>query len=171
MGLGLCPRLGSHGFIQRILADMIVEGELDDPLLKFTQQCKAGETESFGETVSLAPLFPCAGAIAGLLREGGGCAGRFQRILDRAKQLESAAEGTHWQPLVPHEAFRSGMLLLHGASAKVRSLSPAAIRQRFQDHGVALSAYNDGTIRLSAPSGALTSEDLAHLNSALHECA
>ena len=98
-------------------------------------------------------------------------AGRFQRLLERAKQLESAAEGTHWQPLVPHEAFRSGMLLLRGASTKVRSLTPAAIRQRFQDHGVALSAYSDGTIRLSAPPGALTSADLANLHSALHECA
>lgn len=170
MGLGLCPRLRSQQFIQHVLDDMIATGELDDPLLQFSRQSEAGKTEPFGETVSLVPLFPCAGAIAGLLQEDGGSVGRFHRLLDRARQLESAAEGTSWQPLVPRDDFRSGMLLLQGMSVETRSLSPATIRQRFQDHGVVLSSYAEGTIRLSAPTGTLRSEDLARLHSALHAC-
>lgn len=171
MGLGLCPRLRTQGFIRRVLADMISEGHLDDPLLQFSRQCEARETELFGETVSLVPLFPCAGAIAGLLREEGGSTGRFQRLLDRTRQLQSAAAGTPWQALTPHDGLRSGILLLQGASDELRSLSPTVIRQRFQERGVALSAYKEGTIRLSAPSGVLSIEDLGRLHSALHACA
>ena len=167
MGLGLCPCLGTQGFIRRVLADMITEGSLDDPLLQFSRQCEAGQTEPFGETVSLFPLFPCAGAIAGLLQEDGGSAGRFQRLLDRARKLESAADGTPWQALTAQDDLRSGILLLQSTSAEVRSLSPTSIRQRFQKHGVALSAYADGTIRLSAPPGLLCDADLARLHSAL----
>ncbi len=171
MGLGLCPHPRSKELIQRILADMIAAGELDDPLLTFSQQCKTDVTEAFGETVSLVPLFPCAGAIAALLREEGGPGGRFQRLLERAGQLESAAEGTSWQPVTPHEGFRSGMLLLKADCAETKRLSPTAVRQRFQEHGVALSAYGEGMIRLSAPPDGLSTEDLARLQAALINCA
>ncbi len=147
-----------------------MHGDLEDPLLQFSRQVEAGEDEPFGETVSLIPLCPCAGAIAALLQEDGGSDGRFQRLLERAGQLESAANGTPWQPLLPHVAFRSGMLLLQTASAERRSLAPTTIRRQFQESGIALSAYGEGTIRLSAPPEALNSEDIARLHSALQAC-
>lgn len=167
MGLGLCPRLRTQGFIRRVVADMISEDHLDDPLLHFSRQCEARETEPFGETVSLVSLFPCAGAIAGLLREEGGSPGRFQRLLNRTRQLQSAAEGTPWKALTPHDDLRSGILLLQSVSDELRQQSPTMIRQRFQERGVALSAYRDGTVRLSAPSGEMTREDVDRLHSAL----
>jgi hypothetical protein len=54
-------------------------------------------------------------------------------------------------PLTPHDEFRSGILLLQSESPRLKRARPEEVREQFQECGVALTAYERGVIRLSAP--------------------
>lgn len=170
MGVAFCPRRGSQDVIQKTCSEMIESGELDDPLLRFTEQCASGVQEVFGETVSLGALFPCAAAVADLMGEGG-AQGRFERFVGRAREMEEITAQTTWKPVVPAECFRSGIVLLQSQRPGVRAAGAEQVRRCFQEQGVALTAYGDGIIRLSAPQQPLGSQDVDRLRSALSHCA
>ncbi len=171
MGLAFCPRWGSQDVIRLACADMLKLGELDDPLLRFTREMETGTQEVFGETVSLASLFPTAAVMHEALGEEGGAQGRFEKLLSRARLLEEAAAGTSWRPVTPADAFRSGILLLQSDDPALRSACGEEVRRRFQQQGIALTAYGAGLVRLSAPPHETDSEDISQLRSALLNCA
>ena len=65
--------------------------------------------------------------------------------------LAEAARGTGWTPLLPDPPLRSGILLYQAEDRGARRAAPEQLRARFQEKGLALTAYNykDGIMRLS----------------------
>ncbi len=148
MGIGFCGREASQDFVESVSNEMINAGELHDPLLQFTSWMEAGTRRRFTETVSLGSLFSCAAAVKEVLARTRGRE-TFSELVRTAQALEEVSLGTGWTPVVSHHELRSGILLLQSDS--VRRTRPEEVRERFQDCGIALTAYEDGVIRLSAP--------------------
>jgi hypothetical protein len=167
MGLGFYGRNRSRGIIETLLNQMIEAGELDDPLLRFTNQLETKTLDGETETVNLIPLFTCQGAAADAIDRSLSLADSLDI---RRANLDSVAETAFtrgWRPLIPAEPFRTGIMLLQASGSEARSLGSAAMRNAFADRGVAITAYDEGIIRLSMPSIAWSSADTDTLDSAL----
>lgn len=170
MGLGFYVRRRSQSFIETILAEMTTEGSLDDPLLRFSDDLERGTTDAFDETVSLASLFSCRGAVVdAIVRTPASQV--FATRLANVETVAEASKNTGWQPLFLHPSLRSGIVLLQAQSSQTRSASPDAIRAAFQHRGIALTAYHDGVIRLSIPHTPWKPYQTDLLRSALRHCA
>ncbi len=165
MGLGFYGRRRSEAFIERVLEDMLLSGDLDDPLLRFSQELETNEPSGFGETVNLASLFACQGAVSDALR--GGEPASLATRLRNLDAVASVAKCAGWSPLLPAQELRSGILLLQAERPKIQAASPASIRSTLADAGVALTAYERGIVRLSMPADVLPSQSLDQLRHAL----
>jgi hypothetical protein len=171
MGLGFCGRESSRSIVKSVCSEMMEAGELEDPLLHFTSWMEAGTRKRFTETVSLAPLFSCAGAANEVLDRSTTASGHFSGLLSTARKLNEISLGTGWTPVVPHEELRSGILLLRKEASSSTTASPEEVRGQFQKCGVALTAYENGAIRLSAPPEGWHAENGELLRLALKETA
>jgi hypothetical protein len=63
LGIAFALLPGSAGLLRAAREDMVRSGDLDDPLLAFTEGVEE-KLESFTETVDVAPLFPSAAAVS-----------------------------------------------------------------------------------------------------------
>jgi selenocysteine lyase/cysteine desulfurase len=171
MGLGFCGRESAQDFIQSVCNEMMAAGELDDPLLHFTSWMNEGTRKHFTETVSLGPLFSCAAAVEEALDRTINGRNPFSDLVRTARKLEHVSLGTGWVPLVSHDQLRSGILLLHSQARRLNTARPDEVRERFQKCGVALTAYEHGVVRLSAPQERWQEEDSALLRVALEKTA
>lgn len=169
--------LGSHlplgiGFVPNPAPDIarrtaeLVERRLDDPLLAFLQSIETGRTRRFTETVNLAPIFSCRGALEDQFTDGP-VVNRLRRRLENADLVQRIAHMTAWKPLVPMSEFRSASVLLQSASTAVRQLAPDRLRSLFHDRGIALTSYAGGVIRLAMPSVPLSTHQAGSLIQAL----
>src|SRR5262249_30741073 len=147
--LALQPRPSSQSFIGRLVENMIAAGILDDPLLAFTGQLKRGRQHAFGETVDLAGLFSCGGAVADELTCPVTAAERLRFRLVHGDAVVDAARSSGWEPLLPAPRLRSGILLLEGRDRDVRAAPAEELRAGFQRHGVAVTTYPGGLARIS----------------------
>ncbi len=167
MGLGFYGRRRSRSFIETVLSHLLAAGELDDPLLRFSTQVERDALDGTSETVSLASLFSCQGAVADAL-EGGvapsrSLAGRLESLVAAATVAASAG----WRPLLASPAFRTGILLLQAEREKMKKLSAPELRRTFAERGVALTAYDGGMIRLSMPGEGWRPGEIEHLQGVL----
>jgi len=163
MGVGFCGRERSEGLVMATLEAMTEAAELDDPLLNFTTRRECGMKEQFTETVSLGPLFSSAASLAENLDEMPLPNEGFARLQQNRACLEDASIGTSWSPLAPHESLRSGILLLQARSPLLKREAPEAIRGRFQERGITLTAYEGSVLRLSAQRLPLSTEERSRL--------
>jgi hypothetical protein len=167
MGLSFYGRRRSASMIETLLARLIALGEIDDPLLRFTSQMESGALDSVTETVNIAPLFSCQGAVNDALS---GRAGRESRLATQLANLQTAADAarrTAWKPLLANPALRSGILLLK--NPKGRTATAREIREAFAQQGVALTAYDGGVIRASMPAEPWDEDDLGLFVKALEQ--
>ncbi len=171
LGVAFCPRTRSCEAIQTTAAQMLEATELDDPLLRFIQEMESSRLSRFSETVSLAPVFACQGAVFQQRYEKTSLPAAFACQLRNADRVAEAGNAVGWQPLRPTESFRSGILLLRARAPAVRAVAPETLRQRFQQQGLALTAYDGGVIRLSMPPLPLERFEMVDLLSALRHCA
>ncbi len=151
MGLGFCGRPSEQRFVTGICNHMMEEGSLDDPLLRFTAKWERGTEDAFSETVSLSPLFPCAAAIAEFREQIVCPEKRFAQLVQSTQRMEAICRSTSWAPLVPHSSMRSGILLVQDTRPEITRASAESLRCQFQMRGLALTAYGNGILRLSAP--------------------
>ena len=151
MGLGVCGRESSQGFVKSVCNEMMEAGEMDDPLLQFTSWMEEGTRKHFTETVCLVPLFSCAAAAEEALVRTTNGKNPFSDLVGIARKLELVPLGTGWTPLVPHDELRSGILLFRTEASGSKWSRPEEVRERFQKCQVALTTYENGLIRLSAP--------------------
>jgi hypothetical protein len=166
MGLGFYGRRRSRFLIETLLGKLIAEGELDDPLLRFSTQLECNALDERTETVNLGCLFSCQGAVA----DAGESGVPSQCLPRRLESLETAtkvAAASGWRPLLPPPAFRTGILLLQAERVKKRESTAAELRQAFSERGIALTAYDGGFVRLSMPAEAWRPGELDHLRVAL----
>jgi selenocysteine lyase/cysteine desulfurase len=171
MGLGFYGRRRSQEVIDTLVKRLLASGDLDDPLLRFTTQIEGASLDGDTETVNLIPLFSCQGAVEDALQRRS----PLQVVLStRQQNLALAAElaaSCGWRSILPAEPFRTGILLLQAERAATRLQSSTNMRRVFADQGVALTAYNDGMVRLSMPGGEWHAEDVDRLRSALQAAA
>jgi selenocysteine lyase/cysteine desulfurase len=171
LGIGFYGRRRSIGRIETTLVTMTACGDLDDPLLRFSGRLEAGSLAGLAETVSVAPLFSCQGAVDDCL---GSLDAAGSVFTDRLKTLETTAELSQaegWRPILPDQAFRSAILLLRPEEDHSDRLLPDALRNAFRDRGISLSTYEGGSIRLSIPATPWSGDERDHLQDALRSVA
>jgi hypothetical protein len=167
MGLAFYGRRRSRFMIETVLDHLVSKGELDDPLLHFSTQLETDRLDGRTETVALACLFSCQGAVADALEEPRLPSHCLPRRLDCLTSAASMAASFGWQPLLPPPAFRTGILLLQAERETRRVLPATHTRHAFSERGVALTAYDGGIIRLSMPAQGWKPGELDHLQGAL----
>jgi hypothetical protein len=119
----------------------------DDPLLHFTEQLDAGQLDGHSETANLTSLFACAGAVADNLSPR---ARKPLPILNSClDMLRRPPSG--WKLVQPVWEMRSRIALLRRGRKHSRQVNPESIRLAWLHAGFAVSAYGDGTVRLSFP--------------------
>ena len=152
MGVAFCSHERSKRLIEQSILRHCCSATVVDPLLRFLQQSESDELNMMTETTNITPLFSCHGAILDVLSERRQRDAEFWTRLTNAADLAHAIVGSGWTPILPHRDFRSGILLLQGIGSATRSKSPQALRHFCLTHGIAITAYDDGLIRLSMPS-------------------
>lgn len=167
MGLGFYGRRRSRSMIETALGQMLSSGDLDDPLLRFTAQLERSALDGETETVNLMPLFTAQGAAADALERSSQSATLRGVRHKNLAQATAVAESCDWRSLLPAEPFRTGILLLQAEREATRCLPPEALRGAFAEHGIALTAYDGGAIRLSMPTSAWQPEEIDQVGRAL----
>ena len=171
MGLGFCCRASSESVVTATCQDMLDQYELDDPLLRFTEQLESGTPDSFSETVNLAPMFTATAAVNQAI-----CSRQSKRVefairVENADRLAEQAPHTGWLPLRPHWPLRTGTLLLEARHSGTKSASVDALRTAFRSVGVALTAYDGGIVRASFPQRPMQPDEFSRLCSVFRHCA
>ena len=171
LGLALCCRASSEPLVTAACREMLDRRELDDPLLRFTGQLQSGATESFSETVNLAPMFTATAAVGQMMRSDRSKRDEFSCQVENGNRLAARASDTGWRPVQPHKDLRSGILLLQATRDPTRRAPPDSLRTAFRLAGVSLTAYPKGLVRTSLPQRTMTGDQLDHVRSALCRCA
>jgi hypothetical protein len=171
MGLGFCCRPQADTFIAEISAEMTKQGQLDDPLLRFTWELENECCEAFSETVNLAPLFTAAAAVGRIWRSPRGRKDEFDRQVANTDRVVEVTDATGWKPVRPDAPLRSGILLLQARRPETCSALPDSLRFAFRRYGLALSAYAGGLIRTSFLADSLAPPRLSQLRTVLQRCA
>jgi len=169
MGLAFYGRRRSQTVIETVLDQMVQDGDLDDPLLKFSKQLERNALDGYTETLNLSPLFSCQGAVVDACRSCPETPLQFKCRLANACVVAEASRGTTWRPLLPDPAFRSGILLLQNERADARRASPEAMRAAFHSQGLALTAYEGSVIRLSMPPTSWQGDEVELIRNALEK--
>lgn len=120
-----------------------------DSLLRLLEELSLGRAKSFGETVNVAPLVTGFGALQDMNNSVASAAKNQTR---NRKRLIECATSHDWQVLTPTAELQSGIVLLRARSLAARRRTPQAISRIFSEHGVAVTCYPSGYVRLSAPS-------------------
>jgi len=166
MGIGYYGHPRSVGFINKTIRRLQRRGFLDDPLVPFLcDQPSVGAFNHLGETVGVAPLFSCQGAVDDA--NGAGLETALSQRLANADIVSSLLADRGWEPFRPAEKLRSGILLLRAVGKSIRSTNPQTLRRRLHDVAVSVTSYPKGIVRISVPPEKWLQEELAHLLCAL----
>jgi hypothetical protein len=171
LALAFYGRWRSKAMIETVLAEAIKTWQVDDPLLRLVEQLCRGRMPHGEETVNLSPLFSCQGAVSDAIRIDSAMNGDSYARVKNVEQTAAIAAAAGWIPRLPHPTLRSGVLLLQAERERTRRQPPDALRAAFYEHGAALSAYDDGLIRLSMPATPLRSDELELIEEALRRVA
>lgn len=164
MGLLFYGRRRTRAFVETVLDQMLFDGDLDDPLLRFANQLQFAPLDGVSETVSLGSLFSCHGATLDAAKD------RDKAYSIREANREAAlraTDSTDWVPVSPASEFQTGVVVLRPDTPRKIGTKPNAVRMAFERTGVSLSAYDDGRIRLSMPDLPLEDAELQQLHNAL----
>jgi aspartate aminotransferase-like enzyme len=149
LGVGFCPSSKTATLIRQGIH------RIDDPLLRFLERMETKDENRFSETVNMTPLFSCRAAIADL----GAVASDLAVRRANAESL-IARIGAYWQPMVPHDEFHSGIVLVKARNDELQRWDPDHLRAKFLVQRVALTAYSNGLLRLAMPATPWTARDL-----------
>jgi hypothetical protein len=167
MGLAFYGRRRSRAVIETVLYYLLCNSELDDPLLRFSNQLETDRLDGRTETVNLACLFSCQGAVADALDEPQVPSCCLPRRLNTLSETAGMAAASGWQPLLAPPALRTGILLLQAEREIKQELPATTLRHAFSERGVALTAYDRGILRLSMPAQGWQPGEAEHLQGAL----
>lgn len=165
MGMAFYGRTRSAEWIEMVLQQMLADGELDDPLLRFSSQLETDSLDGSTETVNLASLFSCYGATLDAAEERESV---FQQRRANADRIVEVSQETDWCVASPSPEFQSAVVMLEATASAVRELPAKTLRTAFEQQGLSLSAYPGGRIRLSMPEVPLADCHLNQIRKALH---
>ena len=134
--------------------------DLDDPLLRFSQQVCLHSVDNFGETVNVAPLFSANAAIRNQHTHTGGMGEQVRQQALNRTAIERASAGSSWSVVQTDVPLRSGIMLMQSSSPVIQRMDPETLRTRFREQGVALTAYSRGLIRISVPTETLSNQSI-----------
>ncbi|MBI1315015.1 aminotransferase class V-fold PLP-dependent enzyme [bacterium] len=167
MGLAFFARPRSIHFIEQAIEAALQSRRIDDPLLRFTRQIEAEDTDGYSETTNVSSLLSCAGALADIEQTPVSAGERKMIRRSNVRRILEAVCQTPWTPLLPDEGLRSDVVLLQSRRYAVRQAAPDAIREAFRLSGVSLSSYEAGLIRLSMPDEPIADQTLDQVRDAL----
>jgi len=163
LGLAFCCRRSSEKFVTATLAEMQARGEIDDPLLTFTNQLETESTEAYSETVNLVPMFTAAAAVRRMLHSSKAKCEELAIQQANADRVADQTINTDWRPLRPALPMQSGILLLEPKNQETHQSTDELLRQRFLSAGIVITTYDHGLLRASLPDSALATADLNRL--------
>lgn len=156
MGIGFFGRPMSRDYIKDSLARWANQGIVDDPLLTFSEEL-SGNPRPAEETVAVTPMIAASGATTDALacnRES-----NPDRSLDRIAQIATLH---NWKAIATTKSLCSRIRLFQSPDH-----SPLeSLREPFFKHGIALTAYRQGVVRVSAPDTSVTHSHVDSLNNA-----
>ena len=152
LSVAVYGRARSAGRVERVVADGLDAGTFDDPLTRLAWAGDGGVRVSAESTANVAALFACDGALDDLAaEEGRGDAGAVPLTAAEAEPLlDRLRRGGRWAGRDLPAGFGSRTLLLEpsgGAGGREET------RRRFAAAGLAVTAYDGGSVRLSVPRG------------------
>lgn len=159
LGLALFGRASSTAYIRDSLQRWTAAGDLDDPLLRFSDEITTRRWRAFGETVNIVPLLTASGAAADVLRRRASLATRECR-----NRIAEVAQLNGWNAIAPHADLTSRVLLFEPRNIARTTALSEQLKDSFQESGITLSTYENGMIRLSLPFVELDIEDLETLS-------
>jgi hypothetical protein len=146
---------------------MLSSLDIDDPLLRFSEQIETGQTDGYSETVNISPLFSCRGAIRDAMETSPPLESSLEIRKQNADVIGDASNGTGWHVVRPSDDLRTGVLLLRPLRFDQEPGTIEQLRGAFHRRGVVLTAYENGWIRLSMPSQRFDCEEVAQIRHAL----
>lgn len=167
LGIALCSAGRTYSLLDWMQRDRSQRDALEDPLLRFCNEIEHETTHGFGETVNLAALFTCQGALTDAQDPTTCLVERAVARQDNARRVCEVAAESGWSPLPTLPGCDTGILLLEQQSNLATRVDAAELRLRFARMGVALTAYDGGQIRLSMPGTELDGNALSLLDAAL----
>ena len=152
LSVAVYGRARSAGRVEQVVADGLEAGTFDDPLTRLAWAGDGGVRVSAESTANVAALFACDGALDDLAaEEGRGDAGAVPLTAAEAGPLlDRLRRGGRWAGRDLPAGFGSRTLLLEpsgGAGGREET------RRRFAAAGLAVTAYDGGSVRLSVPRG------------------
>ncbi|MDX1927985.1 MAG: aminotransferase class V-fold PLP-dependent enzyme [Pirellulaceae bacterium] len=139
-----------------------------DPLLQLTEQIIRGQVNRYSETVDIAPMLSACGALAsGHARPQHVCEQLHKRLSNRHGLVECFRE-SRWETLPLDDSIQTAILLAQSRGKQFSPTNPDELLAQFRNHGIGLSAYSNGTVRMALPSEKLQPDQLACLHSALY---
>ncbi len=155
LGLAFCPSPGSQSYIRAALSRGIASGEIDDPLLSFSCELQSGRAKAYGETVQVSPLFTAHAATLDALDRG-----LRQPESTSRTNIVAAAEANRWRHVAPAAAMQSRILLFEPHKVQHDRWQAESIREHFLKQGIAITAYEEGRLRVSLPDEPLSEAEL-----------
>lgn len=159
LGIAACGRPLVAEQIRTIL-NSNGSSDLDDPLLRFSQQICGRSVDKFSETVNVAPLFSANSAIRTPRVNKRSLAEQLGCQLTNVDSIKRAADGTSWNIVKTDDSLRTGIVLMRSSSSEIYDTDCEILRSRFRQQGVALSTYPHGLIRVSAPTETVSEQSI-----------
>jgi hypothetical protein len=166
LGLAFCCRQSTERLIAATLAETQAKGEIDDPMLTFTNQLETESTEIYSETVNLVPMFTAAAAVRRMLHSARAKQEELATHMTNADRVADQAAVTGWHPFRPTMPMQSGVLLLESKIPETRQVPADYLRQRFLTNDIALTVYLGGLLRVSLPIQPVVLPDFNRLQAA-----
>lgn len=165
MGMAFYGRSRSAEWVEKVLQQMLCDGEVDDPLLRFSSQLETGSLDGSTETVNLGSLFSCFGASLDATEERESV---FQERRANAEAVVDLSQETDWRLVSPSPELQSAVVMLEATDSTACELPAKTLRTAFEQQGLSLSAYPSGRIRLSMPETPLSESQLHQIQAAFH---
>ena len=172
LGIAACGRPLVAEQMQAILAENTgAPTDLNDPIMRFTQEIVRHTINRYSETVNIAPLFAANAAISTSRVSSAALQTQASFQADNASRIREALADTSWIPVETDESLQSGIVLLRSRKASVRATECDHVRADLREHGVAVSTYPEGLTRISSPTTAMSDESLSILANAFRRVA
>lgn len=142
LGIGICSSIVGTD----VEAVSVQAVSVDDSLFAGSRRMTADGENGSMETVNLSPFFACSGALTDAEAPVLNVASESR--IRNTFRLAKLFVGSDWIRMATTNELQAGILLIRPADPSVFARN---VRPHFMEHGIAVSTYADGTVRVSAP--------------------
>lgn len=154
--------------LRSVLCSRTRPWSLYDPLLSLDEQLRSLCVDRFSETVNVTPMLTANAALSADHVEAVQFQSAYRARQDNLALILQCLSQTGWAPRPLHSSLQSAILLAESPRRPNGQTGSDTLQSQLRDHGVALTAYPDGLVRLSIPATAITEEQQICLTNALN---